>query len=157
MEEHMDKFDEYKFFVDGAQQLSKRRQSTTGTYLTVNTAILTVLAFLVKDTGLQGWKLVLAILPLFLVGILACAIWQKIIIQYKSLIGWRYEQLMEIEKAVPKCHQMYLKEWECFYKPKKEKKSFGFSHLEAWLPRLFLGLYAIYGVGLVVATAFGLW
>ena len=104
----MNKFDEYQFFAETTQHLSERRQAATQTYLTVNTAIFAVLAFLIKDAGFRGWNLVLVSLPLFMVGILACSIWYKIITQYKALIGWRYDQLMAIEQAMPESHQMYL-------------------------------------------------
>ncbi len=153
----VNKFDEYKFFAEATQGLSDRRQAATQTYLTVNTAIFAVLAFLIKDGGFREWGLVAVTLPLFLVGGLACSIWYKIITQYRALIGWRYDQLMAMEQAVPESHQMYLKEWDDFFKPRRGKEKFGFSRLEIWLPRLFLGLYVIYGVGLVVATALGWW
>ncbi len=35
----MDKFEEYKLLNERAQKLSERRQTTTQTYLTINTAI----------------------------------------------------------------------------------------------------------------------
>jgi hypothetical protein len=125
--------------------------------LTVNTAVFTVLAFLAKDLSLHRWGLVAVIMPLFLVGTLACLAWNRIIVQYKSLIGWRYDQLREMEQAMEGSHQTYSKEWEDFFKPRQGKDRFGFSRLEAWLPRLFLALYAVYGAGLVVAAALGLW
>lgn len=153
----MDKFEEYKFFAESTQYLSERRQAATQTYLTVNTAIFAVLGFLVKDAGFRGWGLVLVSLPLFLVGVAACLIWYRIITQYKALIGWRYEQLMAIERSQPMegCHQFYVKEWEDFFKPRQGKEWFGFSRLEIWLPRLFLALYLLYAIGLLVATALG--
>jgi hypothetical protein len=155
----MDSFDEYKFFAANAQHLSERRQAASQTYLTVNTGILAVLALLVKDLGLRGWELVVVGLPLFLVGMLACCIWYKIVSQYRALSGWRYQQLREMEQAMPQSYHTYSKEWDDFYKPLMagKRERFGFSRLEAWLPGLFLGLYAIYGVGLVVAVAFGVW
>lgn len=148
----MDKFDEYKFFAEATQHLSERRQAATQTYLTVNTAIFAVLAFLIKDAGLTGWGLVAVSLPLFLVGVLACLIWHKIITQHKALIGWRYDQLMAMEQAMPESHQMFLKEWKDFFEPRQGKQRFGFSTLELGLPRLFLGLYLVYYAGLVVAA-----
>jgi len=153
----MNKFDEYKFFAGATQHLSERRQAATQTYLTVNTGIFAVLAFLVKDAGFRGWNLVLVGVPLFLVGILACSIWYRIITQYKALIGWRYDQLMAIEQTIPASHQMYSKEWTDFFQPRQGKERFGFSRLEVWLPRLFLGLYVLYATGLVLATALGWW
>lgn len=148
----MPKFEEYKFFAESTQYLSERRQAATQTYLTVNTAIFAVIAFLVKDAGLQGWNLVVLNLPLFFVGYLACLIWHKIITQYKSLIGWRYRQLMKMETDIPDSYQVFSKEWKDFYEPRAGKEKFGFSKLEIWLPRLFLVLYIIYLVILIAAV-----
>jgi len=148
----MDKFEEYKLFAEDAQKLSERRQSTSQTCVTVNAAIFAVLALLIKDIGFRGWTLVLTAVPLFLTGVLLCIIWQKIILQHQVLIGWRYDQLREMEKVMAGSYQMYTKEWEDFFKP-RQGKEFSFSLLEIWLPRLFLILYLIYGIGLVVAAA----
>lgn len=148
----MEKYDEYKFFAESTQYLSERRQAATKTYLSVNTAIFAVFALLVKDGGLRGANLIVVSLPLFLVGLLACWIWYKIIVQYKGLIGWRYDQLMAMEKGMKECHGMYTKEWEEHFKPIKGKEKFGFSRLEAWLPILFAGLYIIYGIGLIISS-----
>jgi hypothetical protein len=151
----MNELDEYKFFGERTLRLSERRQFTTQTYLTINTAIFGVLALLIKDVGFRGWGLVLVSLPLFLVGALACLIWHKIIAQFKEIIGWHYEQLRDMEHALPDSHEIYSNEWEEFFKPRQDKERFGFSRLEIWLPRLLFGLYFVYGVGLTVATAFG--
>jgi len=151
----MDKFDEYKFFAEGTLHLSERRQESTQTYLTVNTIIAAALGFLLQDVSFPGWGLVLVSLPFFLVGVMACVIWHRIITQYKALAGWRYNQLIEMEQAMPQSHQIYLKERDDFFKPQAEKKFVSFSGLELWLPRLFLALYAIYGVGLVLVAALG--
>ena len=96
-----DKFDAYKFFLDNTLHLSERRQAATQTYITVNTAIFAILALLVKEAGLKGWYLVGATLPLFLVGILACLIWYKIITQYNELIDLRYRQLINMALRCP--------------------------------------------------------
>lgn len=152
----MGTFQEYEFFGKWIQNLSERRQAASQTYLTVNTAIFTVLAFLVKDAGFRGWGLVLVSLPLFVGGAMACLIWQRIINDYRQIIGWHYEQLRGMEETLEDSSQVFTKEWEAFFLPHQGKKRFGFSRLEIWLPRSFLTLYAIYTVGLVVAT-FGGW
>jgi hypothetical protein len=151
----MDKFKEYRLFSERNQRLSERRQTASQTYLAVNTAVFGVLAFLVDDVGFRGWGLMVVSLPLFLVGVLTCLIWHKIIAQFKQVIGWHYEQLRDMEQALPDSHKIYSNEWEEFFKPRQGKERFGFSRLEIWLPRLLLGLYFVYGVGLIVATAFG--
>ena len=151
----MDNFREYELFSQRAQHMSERRQNASRTYLTVNTAILGILALLLRDAGLEGWELVVASIPLFLVGILACLIWLKIIVQFKELIGWRYQELRAMESDMPDSYQVYTNEWDKFFKPRDGKDRFSFSRLEAWLPRLFIGLYVVYGIGLAVATIRG--
>ncbi len=151
----MDKFEEYKFFAESARHLSERRQAASQTYVTVNAAIFAVLALLIKDLGVRGWALVLAALPLFLTGTLLCLIWQNVIVQHKALIGWYYDQLREMERTMAGSYQMFMKEWEDFFKPRQGKERFGFSRLEVWLPRLFLTLYSLYGLGLLLVTALG--
>ncbi|MFQ5640359.1 MAG: hypothetical protein ACE5IR_20460 [bacterium] len=149
------KFDEYKFFAESTQHLSERRQNASQTYLTVNTGIFAVFAFLIKDSGLQGGPLLYFSIPLFLVGVLACWTWVKIITQYKALIGWRYTNLIEMEEKIEQSHKMYSKEWDDFFEPRQGKEKFGFSRLEIWLPRLFIGLYLLYGAGLILAALLG--
>jgi hypothetical protein len=56
---------------------------------------------------------------------------------------------------MPQSYQMYLKEQQEFFPSQAAKRHVSFSQLELWLPRLFLGLYIAYGLGLVVAVALG--
>lgn len=151
----MRNFEEYKFFIEHTQRLSERRQVATQTFLAVNTAIFTVLAFLIKDIKFEGWGLVLVSLPLFLVGMLVCLIWRRILEQFKILIKWRYEQLRDMEQATADSHQIFTKEYARFYQPQHAQEHFGFARLEERLPQLFLLLYSVYGVGLLVATIIG--
>jgi hypothetical protein len=92
---------------------------------------------------------------LFLVGILACVIWHTIITHFREIIGWHYGRLREMEEILPDSTRIYTKEWERFYRTQAGKQGFSFSQLEIWLPRLFIALYAIYALGMVVATASG--
>lgn len=146
----MDKFDEYKFFAQSTQHLSERRHAATQIFLSVNTAIFALVAFRLKIVDLEGWFPLVSTLPLFVVGALVCLVWHQLIKHYKSLIGWRYQQLMKMERAMPESHQMYLKEWEQFFRPQEEKEKFGFSLLEVWLPRLFIVLYVFSAIGLLL-------
>jgi len=149
MAEHFDKFQEYKFFAESTQFLSERRQAATQTYLSVNTGIIAVIGFILKESGHSGWGLIGTCLALVAAGAVACGIWYKIIKQYKGLIGWRYDQLMAIEKMMPDCHQMYTNEWHQFFEPRMKTEKFGFSRLEIWLPRLFLWIYLVYSLALI--------
>lgn len=149
----MDRFAEYKFFSDGTQRLADRRQATTQVYLSVNTAIFALIAFLLRDVGVEGRLQALLTLPLFAVGVFACLAWYKLIYGYKRLISWRYDQLMAMEKTLPDSYQMYSKEQQHFFGSQSDKEEFGFSRLEMWLPQVILVLYIVYGGAFLVAKA----
>ena len=152
----VDAFEEYKLFSETTHRLSERRQTATQTYLSVNTVIFTVLAFLAKDAGFRSWGLVGVSLPLFLVGIIACSVWLRILTNFERIIGWHYEQLRAMEQGLPGAHQVYTREWQTFYAPQSGKVRTVFSNLEASLPRMFIALYVVYAVGLMVAATLGL-
>lgn len=148
----MEPYEEYKLFVENTQKLSERRQKANEVLLAINTSIFTILAFFVKDSGFTSWRLFLFSIPLFAVGILSCILWQRIITQFKALIGWRYEQLRNMEKQMPNSYQLITKEWDEGYAPQGDKERFGFARLEVWIPRLILILYMIYMIGSLIAT-----
>ncbi|MFO1129555.1 MAG: hypothetical protein U1E66_14110 [Rhodospirillales bacterium] len=147
-----DKYDEYKFFVGNTQHLDDRRQGATQMFLSVNTAIFALVGFLIQDAGVQGQSLTVLVAPLFVLGVLACVLWVSMINRFKRLIGWRFEQLMAMERAIPECHQMYVKEWEAMFRGDAARKILGLSLLD-WLPRAILGLWVIYGCAFLVTRA----
>jgi len=152
----MGKFDEYKMLAERAEKYSERRQTTSQTYLTINTAIFGAAAFLVKDSGLTGWYLVLAISPLFIVGGLICIIWLNIILGMEKLLNWQYKQLRELEKQIPDDINIFTKENNEFFNQGKGKKKFSFSLLEAWLPRILMIVYVVYFIGMLFGACNGL-
>ena len=151
----MDKFEEYKFINERAQKLSERRQTTTQTYLTISTAIFGAIAFLIKDSGLHRWALVLTAVPLFCGGILACSIWLGIMTKLEIFLDWQYDRLREMEQEMPGSSMILKKENERFYEPQKDKKKFSFTLQEAWLPRLLIILFGLYCVAMIVSACFG--
>jgi hypothetical protein len=150
--QNMDKYDEYKYFGELVLQQSQRRQNASQAYLTVNTAIFGIMMLLLKDSGLHGWILLIANLPLFLVGFMACMVWLTIIARYKQVIGWYYEQLRNMENELTGSFKFYTKEWISFY----ERSRSSFSDLEAFMPKIFIGLYIAYMTGMILAVKYDL-
>lgn len=157
-----DKFEEYKLFIEDTARFSERRQTVSNTFVAVNTLLLTAVTFLVKDSGAQQYGALVTLLPIPIVvaGILVCIWWKQLVAKYKTLVGFRMNQLMAIERLpeMKDAHGMYLLEYEAMFKrdaqgqkiPKGRK---GFSDLESRLPTLFAVLYGIFGVFLLVALA----
>jgi hypothetical protein len=156
---HLTPFEEYKHFSDSTQKLTERRLAATQTFMAVNTIVFGVLSFAIGGRIESGWLRLAVSLPLFCVGALACVLWQQTIARYRTLIGWRFEELMRLEQGpgMEGSHRFYTKEWEHFYRRDEQRERFGFSDVELWLPRMFLAVYVVYVTGLILATIFGWW
>ncbi len=145
-------FEEYKFFVDDTARLSERRQTVTNTYITVNGAIIGLITFLVKDAGIARLSIALiTTLPLFAAGAIVCFFWYRLLMSYKRLIGFRFEQLQLIEQTLRGCHQMFTLESKHLYSKAPKKEQIEISRIERQLPLLF-GL--VYATLLLIIIAF---
>jgi len=150
-------FEEYKLFVQDTAKLSDRRQTVTNTYIAVNSLLLGVVSFLVKDAANgQWWGLALA-LPLMTGGAVVCVYWRKFIVKYKALIGLRIDTLREMEDLPGMAGSVRMYHIEDTLYPRDEEgkmipgKGLDFSELEKRLPTLFLILYIVYAIGTVLA------
>ena len=155
-----DKFEEYKLFVEDTARFSERRQTVGNLFVTVNTLLLTAIAFLVRDSGARDYGLLVTVLPIPLViaGVFVCVWWRQIICKYKDLVKLRMRELEAIE-ALPEmkdCQRVYHKEHAELYARdsagnKLPRRRLNLSELESRLPLLFIILYAVFGAFLLVA------
>jgi len=153
----VNKFEEYKLFVQDTAKLSDRRQTVTNTYIAVNSLLLGIVSFLVKDAADgQWWGLALA-LPLMAGGAVVCVYWRKFIVKYKALIGLRIDTLRQMEDLPGMESSVRMYHIEDALYPRDEEgemipgKGLDFSELEKRLPTLFLILYTTYAIGTVLA------
>jgi hypothetical protein len=145
-------FEEYKLLFDSTERLVERRREATQMFLGVNAAISAAIAFLVKDLSLAGTRLAVVTIPLFITGMIACRLWQRTIRQYEALVDWRYQQLRRMERRrFIGSYRLFGREWDAIYAPRPRRR-FGFSGLEAMVPRVFLVLHAL---GIAIAVAIG--
>jgi len=167
-EDTIDKFEEYRFFAESTAKLSDRRQLTTQVWVTLHTLLFAALGYLMNanvgsgaESGAAaasggGWVLVLSAFgPLLLLGLFSCAIWRKMLLSYRALIGWRYDQLMEMERSpqLEGLHEFFSREYEEFFGPDSKRPRIGFTRLEALLPTVLIFVYLAFGV---VAILIGL-
>jgi hypothetical protein len=154
----INKFDEYKLFVDDTARFSERRQTVRSTYVAVNSVLLSAIALLVNYGGLSGrWQTLVAV-PLLIAGIAICSSWKQLILDYKKLIGLRMDKLREMETELDGSSRMYHAEDALFLRDEQHdpdgggpRRSLGFSDLESRLPRIFVWLYVLFLVGIVVS------
>ena len=151
----LDKFEEYKLFVESTDRFSERRQQIGNTYLTVNSIIIGAIAFLVKDAGFGTTLRSIVIIMTLIVGIIVCDVWKQIIFKYKKLVGLRIDELREIENHIDmkNCHKMYHAEDKLYPRDENNNpikgEALNISDKEAWLPNIFIISYLLFLVGVV--------
>jgi type III secretory pathway component EscS len=139
------------------EKLLDRRLSITSFYLSVNAAIATVIGLLVKDAQLQQELLPFTILLLIAAGLGACWIWRSLIKQYERLLDWWYARLRELESAYPDSARLITREYQDLYAPDKSSKRtirLGMTQRELALNWIFIGLYLVFGVGIILSLLF---
>jgi hypothetical protein len=156
----VNKFEEYKLFVEDTARFSERRQTVSNIYVAVNSIILGAIAFLVKDAGFAPlWRAYVVMLVLA-AGIVICVQWNQLISKYKRLVGFRINQLRAMEDS-PKmdgCHRMYHVEDELYPRDKDDQpvpgQGLNISDRERWLPWVFIVVYALFLLGFMIALVF---
>lgn len=167
----VDKFEEYRFFAESTAKLSDRRQLTTQVWVTLQTLLFAALGYLMKeaDANVQSamasgaatatggrWVFVISAFgPLLLLGVFSCVIWRRMLLSYQALIGWRFDQLMEMERSpqLQGLHKFFVREWEDFFGPDAKRRRISFTRLETILPVVLIFVYLAFGV---VAVLIGL-
>ncbi len=135
-------FEQYKLYVDGVEKTSDRRQHANNYFITINTALISLigLSFQIKIFENLVWiKSILA-----LVGIIICVIFWFLIRSYKQLNTGKFAVIHEIEKHLPLA--LYKYEWEILGEGKDNKKYYPFSHIELLIPWVFGIIYALLGL-----------
>lgn len=143
----------YRMALAHVETLTERRQAVTPIYLTVNTAILAAMGFLVKDSHLQPGALNASVLLMLVAGLIACWIWHSLLKQYQILLRWWYELLREYEVNMSDENQMITREYKALYQPTSEKKHprIGMTKYEIHLVYVLIGLYVVFGISLGIA------
>ncbi len=135
-------FDQYKIYIDSIEKTSDRRQHANNYFITINTALISLigLSFQIKIFENLAWiKSILAF-----VGIVICVIFWFLIRSYKQLNTGKFEVVHEIEKHLPLA--LYKYEWEILGEGKDNKKYYPFSHIELFIPWVFGIIYALLGL-----------
>jgi len=149
----LNNFEEYKLFVEDTVRFTERRQTVNNTYVAVNSIILSAIALLVKDVSASSSWRALIVIPVLVAGIVICLQWTRLILKYKRLVGFRIEELRAIEDldVMTGSWKMYHAEDKLYPRDEQDRpipgEGLNFSDRERWLPRVFMGLYALFLVG----------
>jgi hypothetical protein len=139
--------EQYKMYVEMADRISQRRGLTNTFFLTLNTAIFTVVGVFWKDRpDAQVWWLVFPLL----VVLGQCFAWFYLVRSYRLLNTAKYEVIGALEERLP-ASPYWRAEWLALGEGRDTKLYWPLSHIEKWIPILFAFLYLSGFVALVVA------
>ena len=145
--------EQYKLYLELADKISDRRSQTNTFFLTINTGLISAIgiAVLVSDKTLPARILLPLLLSLGAAAILLCYSWYRSIKSYRGLNTTKFSVVHEIEKQLPV--RPYDAEWECCGRGENKKLYLPFTHVEIFVPWIFIGLYAgliVYGLYLAI-------
>lgn len=131
-------FEQYKLYVESTEKISERRVSANNFLLTVNAFLVTLYGVLPGIESARYWKILVPI-----AGFLVALTWHRIITSYRDLNTVKFKVIHELERHMPA--DLYAYEW------KKADEGRGkayhpLTHLERWIPVVFMILYVILGI-----------
>ncbi len=135
--EHL--LDQYKVYVSATEKISDRRQKTNEFFLGLNTALVALLGFISTKTSPAEINTILVFSAI--AGITVCYLWYRIIVSYKGLNDAKFKVIHAIESRLPLA--LYDTEWEMLGRGENKKLYWPFSHIELFVPKIFMGIYVI--------------
>lgn len=130
-----DLFEQYKMYVESAEKISERRVAANNYLLTVNAFLVTLYGLVAASIFNTYWTILVPI-----AGLLVALTWHRIITSYRDLNTVKFKIIHELEQHMPAA--LYKYEWQKAEEG-KGKKYHPLSHLERWVPIIFIGLYAL--------------
>lgn len=129
--------EQYKLYVEMADNISKRRANVNTFFLTVNTIVFTLV-------GINGFEIKKFSIFITVVGVILSYTWYYLLQSYKLLNSGKYKVINKVEELLPL--NLYSYEWELLGEGKNRAKYWPISNIEKMVPVLFGIGYLIFGV-----------
>jgi MFS family permease len=125
--------EQYKIYVEMADRISARRGLTNTFFLTLNSAIFTLIgAFLTTHPHEASWLLIFPLIVLL--G--QCLAWFWLVRSYRQLNAAKYAVVGAFEERLP-ASPYWRAEWKALGQGEDPSRYWPLSHLEQWIPALF--------------------
>lgn len=137
---HETLFDQYKLYVEMANEISKRRHQTNTFYISLSSTLITLFSLIsVKIVSINS-KLI-CIIPVL--GIIICIIWFTHIKSYKKLNRAKFKVINSIEDYLP--YKGFSEEWDILKKDKYKK----LTDIERYVPLILIFPYLIISLAVI--------
>ena len=145
-QEHL--LEQYKLFVEMADNVSARRAQTNSFYITVLSALLAVLSLSAESFSSDVQNI--AFLAVSILGLVLCYVWNVNIRSYRQLNSGKFKVIHEMEEKLP--FACYDREWEILGAGEDNVKYLQLTRVEQIVPYLLgvpfllLFLYFLYKI-----------
>lgn len=133
--------EQYKVYVESAEQVSTRRATTNTLFVTVQALLVTAVG-VILDTEWTFEPRWLVLLPLA-GALLLCWFWLRLVISYRSLNQGKYRVIEEYEKRLPTAPYVEA-EWRGALRMNTRSGRYKrFTDVEQFVPIAFMVLYVL--------------
>ena len=130
-----DLLEQYKLYVQSAEQVSTRRVASSRYLLTLNIALVTLYGIQSEGFVQSYWAILVPIL-----GILVSGLWYQIIQSHRDLNTVKFQIIHQLEEHLPVA--LYTHEWQLAGEGRGTSYS-AVTHIEKWIPIAFVALHSI--------------
>ena len=140
-----DLLEQYKLYVQSAENVSARRVSSSRYLLAINAALVALYGLQSANFGQGYWTLLIPV-----IGISVSLLWYLIIKSHADLNRIKFDVIHEFEQHLPTA--MYKYEWT-LAEEGQGKAYRAVTTIERWIPILFGGLHAVLAIMIILAIA----
>ena len=140
-----DLLEQYKLYVQSAENVSGRRVASNRYLLTLNAALVALYGVQSANFGQGYWTLLIPV-----IGIPVSLLWYLIIKSHADLNRIKFKVIHELERHLPAT--MYKYEWHLAQEG-RGKTYRAVTTIEQWLPILFAALHIVLGIMVILAIA----
>jgi hypothetical protein len=126
--------DIYKIMVESSEQLIQRRQITNGFFITVISAVIAAIGFVIKEGIIIDSTAPVLLLPI-IIGLLLCRSWGNLIKNYGRLNAGKFKVIHRLERDLNA--RAFEAEWVALGKGLRKEKYQSFTATEQNVPSLF--------------------
>ena len=138
-----DLLEQYKLYVQSAENVSSRRVASNRYLLTINAALVALYGLQSANFGQGYWTLMIP-----LIGIPVSLLWYLIIKSHADLNRIKFDVIHEFEQHLPAA--MYKHEWR-LAEEGQGRAYRAVTKIERWIPILFAGLHVVLTVMVILA------
>ena len=140
-----DLLEQYKLYVQSAENVSSRRVASNRYLLTLNAALVALYGLQSANFGQGYWTLLIPV-----IGIPVSLLWYLIIKSHADLNRIKFDVIHEFEQHLPAA--MYRYEWK-LAEEGQGKTYRAVTTIERWIPILFAVLHVVLAIMIILAIA----